>query len=395
MTTTKILIMPEKKSIQIEIFGSLILACILFFFSGCSLKEKKMEVQEIRFGKTQDGNEVNEYIITNSNGVELSVIEFGAIIKSLKVTSATAESVDIVLGYDDLQGYENDPYYFGATIGRVANRMSNARFLLDSIQYQLAKNTLPDFGPNHLHGGTKGFNKVLWKGEIIKTNEGNGVIFSYLSKDGEEGYPGNVNCSVTYILTNDNEVKIDFKATADKNTVVNLTHHSYFNLKGAGSGDVLKQKVEIGALKITNADEDLIPTGVISTVEGTPFDFSEMKTIDWDFENTRTTKFQGYDINYVLPKHSKTDVILAARAKSDDSKIGLEVYTSQPCMHFYTGNFLEGKSGKGGLAYQQYGAFCFEPQAYPDAPNHNNFESIELNVGEEYHQEIIYKVVLP
>jgi len=257
--------------------------------------------------------------------------------------------------------------------------------------YKLAPNTLPDFGNNSLHGGAKGFNKVIWKGQEFKNKKEVGVVLTYLSKDGEEGYPGNVLCEVTYTLNNDGELGINMTATTDKTTFVNLTHHSYFNLSGAGSGDILDTKIKINADNYTPADDDLIPTGEIAEVKNLPVDFSTSRTIASQINDMQKAKFKGYDLNYILNRSEKGILIFAGEALDTESGRKLEVFTTQPCMHFYTSNFLEGKTGKNGKAYNQYGAFCFEPQGYPDAPNKPQFESVELNPGEKYSQTIIYK----
>ena len=354
-------------------------------------KNKSMEVTKKLFGTTDDGKKVYAFVLKNAKGMQVEIIEYGAIVQSVKVPDKNGKTADVVLGYDDLKGYENDPYYFGSTIGRVANRTSGAKFTLDGVTYQLAPNTLPDFGYNSLHGGAKGFNKRIWKGEPFKKENEAGVTLTYLSPDGEEGYPGDLNVKVTYTLNNKDELGIVMEATTDKPTLVNMTHHSYFNLKGAGNGNVLDTKILINADKYTPADDDLIPTGEIASVKGLPVDFTKEHTIGSRLDEMQMAKFKGYDLNYVLNHTGKGTLDFAARATEPESGRMLEVFTTEPCMHFYTANFLEGKSGKGGKKYQQYGAFCFEPQGYPDAPNKPQFESVELKPGETYKQTIIYK----
>jgi aldose 1-epimerase len=321
-------------------------------------------------------------------------LEYGAIITRIIMSDENGIAEDVVLGYDDLQGYINDPYYFGATIGRVANRIGGAKIGLGGQEYQLAPNTLPDFGHNGLHGGTVGFNKVLWKGTEFTNDNGVGVVFEYLSADGEEGYPGEVNCKVKYTLNSDQELQIDFQATTDQLTVVNMTHHSYFNLAGAGNGSILEHSVKIKADSYTAADEDLIPTGEIFKVDGLAIDFKEGRPVGSKMDEMQMDKFKGYDLNYILKHTTPGSLDFAAYAKDIASGRKLEVYTTQPCMHFYTSNFLEGKSGKGGKSYEKNGALCFEPQGYPDALNHANFETVELNPGEQYQQTIVYKFSL-
>ena len=354
-------------------------------------KTTTMEVSKKSFGSTTNGKEVNAFLLKNSNSMEVEIIEYGAIVSTIKIKNSKGKFIDVVLGYDDVSGYENDPYYFGGTIGRVANRTSGAQFTLDGVTYKLAPNTLPDFGHNHLHGGVKGFNKRLWKGVPFKNDKEVGVTLTYLSPDGEEGYPGNVKAKVTYTLNNNNELGIVMEATTDKPTFVNMTHHSYFNLSGAGSGNVLNTSIQIDADKYTPADDDLMPTGEISEVKGLPVDFTTPHTIGSRLDQMQMAKFKGYDLNYVVNHTKKGELDHAARATDKASGVELNVFTTQPCMHFYTSNFLEGKPGKDGKTYNQYGAFCFEPQGYPDAPNKLQFESVELKPGETYKQTFIYK----
>lgn len=354
-------------------------------------KTANMEMIKKEFGKTKDGKSVYSFTLENSRGMKVEILEFGAIVVGIDVPDKNGKIVDVTLGYDDLAGYQNDPYYFGATIGRVANRVGGAKITIDGKESELAPNTLPDFGYNHLHGGVKGFNKVLWKGEEISNENEVGVKLTYLSPDGEEGYPGNVTCKVTYMLNNDNELGIVMEAKTDKSTFVNLTHHSYFNLAGAGNGDVMDTKIMINADSFTPADNDLIPTGEIAEVKGLAVDFTAERTIASRMDEMQMAKFKGYDLNYVLNHSEKGALDLAGKAFDPESGRLLEVFTSQPCMHFYTSNFLEGKTGKDDKAYEQYGAFCFEPQGFPDAPNKPQFESVELKPGENYKQSIIYK----
>ncbi len=372
----------------------LLVGLLLASASSCKIKQEKESVMNVTkkdFGITIDGNPVSLFLLKNNNGMEVEIIEYGAIVKSIKTLDKNNQLTDITLGYDTLSGYEQDSYYFGSTIGRVANRIGGASVIIEGEVYDLAKNTLPDFGPNHLHGGNKGFNKVLWKGEKFENEKEVGVKLFYLSEDGEERYPGNVSCEVIYSLNDDNQLKIDMKATTDQITLVNLTHHSYFNLSGEGSGTVLDQEVMINADKYTVADEDLIPTGEILEVDSLSVDFKMQRTVGSRLDEMQKTKFKGYDLNYVINHTEPGKLELAARADDPASGRIMEVYTTQPCMHFYTSNFLEGKPGKGGKQYNQYGAFCFEPQGYPDAPNKPAFESVELKPGETYNQVIIYQ----
>ncbi len=351
---------------------------------------KNMKVNHTVFGHI-NGTPVHLYSLVNAKAMEVEITEFGAIVVSIKVPDKAGNIEDVTLGYDKLEGYREDPYYFGATIGRVANRTSGASFVLDGKKYELAANTLPDFGKNHLHGGEKGFNKVLWKGKSFQKEDHVGVSLSYLSEDGEEGYPGNLEVEVVYKLNQQNELLIEYHATSDQKTIVNMTHHSYFNLKGEGQGDVLEHEVKVNADKYTPADENLIPTGEIASVKGQPVDFTSLREIGSRLDEMQQSKFTGYDLNYIINHKKNGSLELAAKALDKQSGRLLEVYTTQPCMHFYTGNFLEGKAGKDGKAYQKYGAFCFEPQGYPDAINKPEFESIVLHPGKTYKQTIIYK----
>ena len=389
----------------------LFLLAAILIFTDCNMKSERQHSDQSNgdksvtqidnqmitmqeFGRTVAGDIVYSFLLRNETGMEVEVIEYGAIVAGIKVPDKDGNFGDVVLGYDNLEGFESDPYYFGATIGRVANRMGGAGFSIEGKVYKLAPNTLPDFGANHLHGGVKGFNRVLWKGKQYHNENESGVVFTYISEDGEEGYPGNVTCQVTYTLSNDNALGIKFHATTDQATLVNLTHHSYFNLAGAGSGDILDHRVMINAEKYTPVNDDLIPTGEIATVSGLPVDFTRERSVGSRFDEMQQAKFKGYDLNYVL-NHSREGALdFAGMAVEPSSGRVMEVYTTQPCMHFYTSNFLEGKPGKEGKSYKQYGALCFEPQGFPDAPNKPGFKPIELRPGEAYIQQINYKFSL-
>ena len=354
----------------------------------------KMEVQKKLYGKLKDGTPVHSFTLSNSHGMKAVIIEFGAIVRELEVPDKNQDMLDVVLGYEHLDDYQKDKSYFGATVGRVANRMGGAQFSLDRETYQVAANALPDFGNNHLHGGVRGFNKALWTGTEYSRDHEAGVRLKYLSLDGEEGYPGNLKCVIEYSLTENNTLNIEYKASTDKTTLVNLTHHSYFNLSGAGSGDILKHPLHINSEWCTPADEDLIPNGKIINVKGLPFDFTRERSIDFRFDEMQMAKFKGYDLNYVLNHQSKGSLDLAARVRDKTSGIVMEVHTTQPCMHFYTSNFLDGVHGKKSLPYHQYGALCLEPQGFPDAPNHQNFLAVELKPGEQYSQIIRFKFLV-
>ena len=288
-----------------------------------------------------------------------------------------------MLGYDSLAGYLKATPYFGALIGRYGNRIAKGRFTLDGTEYFLARND----GPNHLHGGVKGYDKVEWKAEDFKTDSSVGIRLQYRSKDGEEGYPGNLDITVTYTLSDKNTLTFDYTATTDKASPVNLTQHSYFNL--AGDGDILSHEMLINASKYNVVDSTLIPTGELAEVKGTPFDFTISKPIGRDLE-AAGGKPIGYDHNFVLNTHSIGD--LAVRVVEPGSGIVMEVYTDQPGIQFYTGNFLDGTiTGKSGKVYRQYSGFCLETQHFPDSPNHSSFPSTIVRPGETYHTTTIYK----
>jgi aldose 1-epimerase len=295
---------------------------------------------------------------------------------------------DVVLGFDHLDDYLGNDPFFGALVGRYANRIDKARFTLDGVEYKLAKND----GENSLHGGLKGFDKKAWKARE-PSKDHPALELTYLSKDGEEGYPGNLNVKVVYTLTDSNELRIDYTATTDKNTVLNLTNHSYFNLAGQGSGDVLKHVLMINADRFTPIDAALTPTGELRSVAGTPLDFRKPTAIGAriDDDNEQLKFGKGYDHNFVL-NHKGNDLTLAARVTEPQSGRVLEVLTTQPGVQLYTGNFLDGTiHGKGGKVYGRRSAFCLETQHFPDSPNQPKFPSTELKPGQTYHQTTIYK----
>jgi aldose 1-epimerase len=331
-------------------------------------------VSRKNFGIGPGGEEVYLYTITNSNGVEMSITNFGGAITSIKVPDRNGIFGDVVLGYDTLDEYVKNPRYLGALIGRHANRIDHGRFTLNGVEYQLAQNN----GANHLHGGTKGFDKRVWNA----TETANGLHLEYVSKDGEENYPGNLNVIVDYSLNDDHELRIEYRATADKDTIVNLTNHSYFNLGGQGHGTILDHELILHAGSFTPVSEELIPTGEILSVEGSPMDFRTQRVISNG----------GYDHNFVLDDWKHEFIRSVARLSDPNSGRVMEVFTTQPGMQFYSGNFLDGSLvGKSGVRYQKYAALCLETQHYPDAPNHPNFPSTVLRVGETYHETTIYK----
>jgi len=342
------------------------------------------------FGKTPDGQPLDLYVLTAKGGAEASITNYGGAVVSLKVPDRNGKLADVVLGYDNADGYVNDKSFFGALVGRYGNRIGHAQFVLDGKTYTLAKNN----GENSLHGGIKGFNKAVWTAKIIPAKDGQSLELSYLSKDGEEGFPGNLKVSVIYTLTDSNALRITYSATSDKKTVVNLTNHSYFNLAGQGSGDILGHLLIIQADKFTPVDAGLIPTGEFRDVAGTPFDFRKELAIgariDQDEEQLKLGG--GYDHNFVLQRSNDPEESLAARVLEPVSGRILEVWTTEPGVQFYTGNFLDGKTiGKGGVTYPRRSAFCLETQHFPDSPNQPKFPSAVLNAGERYRTITTYK----
>jgi len=346
---------------------------------------KRARVRVESFGKTVDGEEVFLYEMVNASGIRVRLIDYGAILVSLEVPDRKGKLADIALGFDDLESYIKRNPLFGAVVGRYANRIANARFTLDGVEYKLTANA----GKNHIHGGgKKRFDKVIWKGLPVHGKEAVLVRFTHRSKDGEEGFPGNLDCTVTYVLTDKNLLKISYEATTDKPTIINLTNHSYFNLAGAGSGDVLGHEVLINADKYTPAGEGLIPTGEISSVKDTPLDFTKPRTIGARIAKLVETR--GYDHNYVLNK-SGSSPDLAARVYEPENGRVMEVYTTEPGMQFYTANGMRNIKGKGGKVYQRYYGFCLETQHYPDSPNKPNFPSVVLRPGKGFRSETIFK----
>ncbi len=343
-----------------------------------------LEVGQKSFGQMPDGRKVTLYELTNANGLHARVIDYGAILVSLEVPDRDGELADVALGFDDLDSYIKRNPLFGATVGRYANRIANARFMLVGTEYKLTANA----GRNHIHGGRdKRFDKVLWKGRLFQNSEEVGVRFSYLSKDGDEGFPGNLDCIVTYTLTNGNELKISYEATTDKPTIVNLTNHSYFNLAGAGIGDVLDHEMLINADYYTPSDKELIPTGEIHSVKDTPLDFTKAQTIGARI--SQLTQTGGYDHNYVL-KNSGGTLVLAARVYEPTSGRIMEVHTTEPGMQFYTANGMRGIKGKDGKIYDRYYGLCLETEHFPDSPNKPHFPSVVLRPGQKYSTMTIF-----
>lgn len=344
-----------------------------------------MTLEKGKFGRTPDGNDVTIYTLTNKNGLRANVIDYGAILVSLEVPDRKGKLADVTLGFDELDSYIERNPMFGSTVGRYANRIANAKFTLDGVEYKLTANS----GKNHIHGGgKKRFDKVIWKGKEFQNDEGAGVKFSYLSKDGDEGFPGNLNCTVIYTLTDNDELKISYEATTDKPTIVNMTNHSYFNLAGAGNGDVLGHEVMINADNYTPAGEGLIPTGEIHSVKGTPLDFTQPKTIGARID--QLTQTRGYDHNYVINNWDGS-LRLAARVYEPTTGRVMEVYTTEPGVQFYTANGLKDVKGRAGKVYNKHHGFCLETEHYPDSPNKPNFPSVVLRPGQTYRSETIYK----
>jgi aldose 1-epimerase len=349
--------------------------------------DTKAGVQKMAFGKTDDGTAVELYVLTNNKGMTAKVMTYGAILTELDVPDKAGKTADVVLGFDDLKGYLGGHPYFGSNVGRVANRIAKGKFTLDGKEYTLATNN----GPNHLHGGKKGFDKVVWKAEDATGKQGPAVKFTYVSKDGEEGYPGTLTATVTYTLTDANELRIDYGATTDKATPVNLAHHSYFNLAGQGNGTILDHEITINADKYTPTDATLIPTGKLESVAGTPLDFRKATAVGKRIKEIKADPV-GYDHNFVLNAGDGKGLHPAAKVREPKSGRVLEVLTTQPGVQFYTGNFLDGKlKGKGGVAYPQYGGFCLESQHFPDSVNHPEFPTTILKPGQTYSQTTIYK----
>jgi len=341
------------------------------------------------FGKTAEGEAVDLYVLTNKNGMEVSIITYGGAVVSIKVPDKNGKIGDVVLGYDSLDGYLNDKANLGVLVGRYANRIGHAQFSLEGKTYTLAKNN----GENSLHGGVKGFGKVLWKAREVSGKDGQALELSYLSKDGEEGFPGNLKATVIYTLTDGNELRIAYSATTDKTTVVNLTNHSYFNLAGPGSGDILGTQLVIEADKFTPVDSGLIPTGELRDVTGTPFDFRKATAIGARIgqDDEQIKLGGGYDHNFVLRRKAGDPISLAARAVEPTTGRVLEVWTTEPGTQLYTGNFLDGVRGKGGVSYTKRSAFCLETQHFPDSPNQPKFPSVVLKPGGRYQTTTVYK----
>jgi aldose 1-epimerase len=349
----------------------------------------KTRIEQAPFGTASDGSQLHVFTLTNTDGTEIRATNYGGIILALRTRDARGNMDDIVLGFDSLEPYLKEHPYFGAIVGRYANRISNGRFSIGDSTYSLATND----GPNHLHGGIRGLDKVVWAAEPNEAPDSVSVRFTYTSPAGEEGYPGTLRIQVIYTLTTKNELAIDYEATADQATPVNLTQHSYFNLAGAGSGDVLDHEISIFADHFTPVDSTLIPTGEIRRVVGTPFDFTRPTAIGTRIrqDNPQLRRAGGYDHNFVLAMAPADVPRLAATVRDPSSGRVMHVRTTEPGLQFYTGNFLDGTLvGKGGRAYEHRGGFCLETQHFPDSPNRPEFPSVILEPGETYRSRTIY-----
>ena len=339
------------------------------------------------FGTTRDGRPARLFTLANQNGLQAAITDYGGAIVSLQAPDRAGKLADVVLGYDSLAGYEADKPYLGAIIGRFANRIAHGRFTLHGITYTLPRNN----GENSLHGGTTGFNKRLWTAKEVS---GNSLELTYLSPDCEEGYPGELSATVVYTVTGQNELRMDYSATTNKNTIVNLTNHSYFNLAGQGEGDILKHEVTIHARHFIPVNANLIPTGEIRSVQGTPLDFTERTAIGARIsaDDEQLKLAGGYDHNWIPGREGDRALVLAAEIYEPGSGRVLQVLTTQPGIQFYSGNFLDGSAhGKGGKVYRRRYGFCLETQHYPDSPNQPNFPSAELQPGQQYRETTVFK----
>lgn len=372
---------------RITLLGIFIATIFTFLFTSCNQNNKaKMEqskgITRSSFG-TAGGKEVFLYTLINSKGTVVKITNFGGIVTSWISADKNGNKSSIVLGYDSLSGYLATHPYFGAIVGRYGNRIAKGKFSIDSIEYTLAINN----GPNHLHGGVVGFDKAVWE-PTVENDSVPSLLLSYLSKDGEEGYPGNLNVDVHYTLTDEDELKIEYSATTDKKTVVNLTNHSYFNLTGDVTNTILDHELQIDADHFTAVDSTLIPTGEITPVMGTPFDFTQPTKVGLRIDSVKG----GYDHNYVF---NKIDASLTKVASVSEQKSGrvLEVFTTEPGVQFYTGNFLDGTlKTSDGKAIQQHAALCLETQHFPDSPNEPKFPTTLLSPGQKFHSITVYKL---
>lgn len=371
----------------------LIIIFLVIISNSCTKISKKMQVlkiDKIQFGETMDGTDVDQFILSNNNGMEIRIITYGGVITSWTAPDKNGNYKDIVLGYNTLAEYEAETPYFGALIGRYGNRIAKGKFSLDDQEYTLAVNN----GVNHLHGGLKGFDKVIWDAKTIVSDSTVSLELSFLSKDMEEGYPGNLETKVTYTLNNKDELSVNYEATTDKPTIVNLTQHSYFNLTADFNQDILGHELVINADSFLPIDNTLIPTGEFRDVTGTPFDFKTSKAIGIhiDNENIQLKNGLGYDHCWVL-NDQNTGVRFVASAYEPVSERLLEVFSDEPGIQFYSGNFLDGTlPSKNNGVYQHRTGFCLETQHYPDSPNQKNFPSVRINPGEKYNSKTVFRL---
>jgi aldose 1-epimerase len=371
-------------------------ACSILFSCVCLLlcltAAYAQKITRADFGKTPDGQSVELFTLTNAMGTEAKITNYGGIVVSLSVPDRTRKFADVVLGFNDLESYLKGHPYFGSIIGRYGNRIAKGHFSLDGVEYKLAVNN----GPNHLHGGIKGFDKVVWTPAPTTTRNAASLSLTYLSTDGEEGYPGNLNVKVVYTLTNNNELRIDYSATTDKDTVINLTHHSYFNLAGEGNGDILNHQLTLKSNRFLPTDATSIPTGELRSVGGSPFDFVTAHGIGERInQNDQQLQFgNGYDHNWVV-NGKPGRLRVAAEVYEPTSGRLMQVWTTEPGIQFYTGNFLDGTlTGKSGKPYQRRSGFCLETQHYPDSPNEPKFPTTTLRKGATYTSTTIYHFLI-
>ena len=351
-----------------------------------------MKLEKSHFGRTAAGEVANLYRLSNDKGMVVAITNYGGAVVELWVPDRDGNLTDVVLGFDSLSGYLAHSEYFGAIIGRYANRIGSGIFLLNGNEYRLSRND----GDNHLHGGNKGFDKILWQPEFISSNGHVALKLSWMSQDREEGYPGNLLVNVIYTLTNDNALTIEYKATTDQPTIVNLSHHSYFNLAGHNSGNILDHELMINADLFTPINQDLIPTGKVESVSQTPLDFRQMARIGKriDSGDEQLAFSEGYDHNWVLNRKDG-DLILAATVHEPESGRVMELHTTEPGLQFYSGNMMSKQiTGKGSHIYHRRAGFCLEPQHFPDSPNQPDFPTTALNPGDQYRQTSVFKFLV-
>lgn len=379
---------------KIQLFRNIIFCSLsALLMLNCQPKKEEMtaSITETDFGKTADGQKATLFTLRNTQGMEVKITNYGGIITHWLAPDKNGKFEDVVLGYDSLGGYLKETPYFGALVGRYGNRIANGKFTLDGKTYTLAVNN----GKNHLHGGLKGFDKMIWATDTFKNNDVVGLKMHYESKDGEEGYPGNLKVTVTYTLKNDNSLQLDYEATTDKATPVNLTNHTYFNLTGGTKTDILGHQVMLNASHFLSVDDGLIPTGELTPVKDTPFDFTTLETIGKRIDDTTNVQIKlggGYDHCWVFDNNADTLKHFATVYEPVSGRL-MDAYTTQPATQFYTGNFLKGSiTGKGGVVYSKRYGLCLETQHYPDSPNQPKFPTTILRPGETYRTTTVYKM---